>query len=1068
MTGVGQSLYSGHLDAVYGANHSFIDPNIWYNEEEMRKQVSQCAGCFILTAQEKPETGRKMREDLFKKACSADGIAGRPPYGMRTRMIELVCWLRYEVNSMFTLSGVTEGNFASAFRRAFVWKPNARFIDPEIIAGAYPDANMDGYFCKNEELKDFLRSGPCILAALRLQHAFELQHSREKCRQMIEDYAARPLTEDMMRHACGLPARCRSGEKDSQAENLQLPLDSTSQQERDELKRQLANVRDTIVQECLAKEKSIYTKGMMKYLVLPADHPKTMSKTSMYDELVQQGFLLLAHGVSAKYKDGTVPRLDLKYKLEELVPLRATEAVVTHREVHDLQAARNYMQGNSDREANVACMLQYLQEKHKALKRKGTAGKHTAETLERIADLEKFIRKIETREETHNSLLRPSACRKAFTENRTPVKKRRLTTKGSSCQATPDPTSQPDVLIDNKEIEMTYERDFQGLIRTRAYTRGPKIGAQRMSRVLQSMVCSGTHDLDIENSVFVILYQLLLKLNDNNVIPSVVMETMELCTKSRTDVCRDKLKMSVEQGKKVLHCVLFGGKIPVALCDNAFTRKLQQTSIYLRWTASSLITDVYNALGSMPEKTNPQASALHYLYACVEDYILETWASSCAELHAPGHLSLHFDGIRVGRFSSEVDVSSLCREAMSVIKEKTKFEVNIVEKHHYLFRALCRTPAESVEAPMQQQDLHRPGNCIPLAVARLFADRLEDIQKLLGEDNHKNKEAAQRSSRCYASVLEPLRVGVRAEPGLKIAGMGSYLLHTDHDGNPHCVACRVGENNLVTMWDGVYKTTMLLPELLAFGEKAMDAGSLVTFEVLGTMEDAEDEPAVAMSDNSLLGLHAGAGDLNEDWSECLQNHCECEGPQPGSDDECGLVTQDEDVEPMVTAGNRLLEELRNEVRAAAESSERNKRRCVLCPFRQFGRSGRVQHHICTYHVDRKQFTCSGTKQLKICCALFDHDQLQGSIKGSYLQRSADILRATVQPALTTATNEIDRDIRLVLTGNGPEYWRLTTIQESNAVRRVRNLYYSRQFGELVYRELLMCHGKCKAVPRRQT
>ena len=116
LAGVGQSLYSAHLDAVYGPNHRFIDPNIWYNEEETRKQVSQCAGCFILTAQEKPETGRKMREDLFKKACSADGVAGRPPYGMTTRMIELVCWLRYEVNSMFTLSGVTEANFTSALR----------------------------------------------------------------------------------------------------------------------------------------------------------------------------------------------------------------------------------------------------------------------------------------------------------------------------------------------------------------------------------------------------------------------------------------------------------------------------------------------------------------------------------------------------------------------------------------------------------------------------------------------------------------------------------------------------------------------------------------------------------------------------------------------------------------------------------------------------------------------------------------------------------------------------------------------------------------------------------------
>ena len=44
-------------------------------------------------------------------------------------------------------------------------------------------------------------------------------------------------------------------------------------------------------------------------------------------------------------------------------------------------------------------------------------------------------------------------------------------------------TSQSDALIVNEEIK--YERPFQNLARTRAYTRGPKIGAQRMSRVVR-------------------------------------------------------------------------------------------------------------------------------------------------------------------------------------------------------------------------------------------------------------------------------------------------------------------------------------------------------------------------------------------------------------------------------------------------------------------------------------------------------------------------------------------------------------------------------------------------------
>ena len=37
--GVGQSLFSSHLDAIYGAAHKYFDPNVWCQEDEMRKQV---------------------------------------------------------------------------------------------------------------------------------------------------------------------------------------------------------------------------------------------------------------------------------------------------------------------------------------------------------------------------------------------------------------------------------------------------------------------------------------------------------------------------------------------------------------------------------------------------------------------------------------------------------------------------------------------------------------------------------------------------------------------------------------------------------------------------------------------------------------------------------------------------------------------------------------------------------------------------------------------------------------------------------------------------------------------
>jgi hypothetical protein len=135
--GVGQSLYSAFLSAMYGHNHAYFDPTIWFNDEELRKQVEQLFGCIILTAQEAPETNRKLREDLYKKTLSADGIAGRKPYGIVTRMLELVGWKRMEANRLMSFSGVRESNFQSILRRSFVWKPKARFLN-EVLGRALP------------------------------------------------------------------------------------------------------------------------------------------------------------------------------------------------------------------------------------------------------------------------------------------------------------------------------------------------------------------------------------------------------------------------------------------------------------------------------------------------------------------------------------------------------------------------------------------------------------------------------------------------------------------------------------------------------------------------------------------------------------------------------------------------------------------------------------------------------------------------------------------------------------------------------------------------------------------
>ena len=140
----------------------------------------------------------------------------------------------------------------------------------------------------------------------------------------------------------------------------------------------------------------------------------------------------------------------------------------------------------------------------------------------------------------------------------------------------------------------------------------------------------------------------------------------------------------------------------------------------------------------MEKKSNPEASTLFYLYAAVEDYVLDAWGQDLMR-RRPKHVSLHFDGIRVGGLDPEVSAQVLCDEAASAILKTTGFTVTIVEKRQLFFKELCASPVERVEEQIDAELLKR-GNCIPLAMARLLPAKKDQILKALTAANHKNAE----------------------------------------------------------------------------------------------------------------------------------------------------------------------------------------------------------------------------------------------------------------------------------------------------------------------------------------
>ena len=77
-----------------------------------------------------------------------------------------------------------------------------------------------------------------------------------------------------------------------------------------------------------------------------------------------------------------------------------------------------------------------------------------------------------------------------------------------------------------------------------------------------------------------------------------------------------------------------------------------------------------------------------------------------------------------------------------------------------------------------------------------------------------------------------------------------------------------------------------------------------------------------------------------------------------------------------------------------------------------------------------------------------------------------MLRKTVKPALSKKVNLIDKHIRLVYTGDGPQYVNEEAINDTIPVRRVRDLYFTMEFANQLWKESILSNGKQAAVLAR--
>lgn len=177
--------------------------------------------------------------------------------------------------------------------------------------------------------------------------------------------------------------------------------------------------------------------------------------------------------------------------------------------------------------------------------------------------------------------------------------------------------------------------------------------------------------------------------------------------------------------------------------------------------------------------------------------------------------------------------------------------------------------------------------------------------------------------------------------------------------------------------------------------------------------------------------------------------------------------QEAGVPPCLDPASRLAAHMAAEADLAAmhcavlltATSGGGRARCPMCPWYEFSGGGAdSMGHLETDHGPVNTYVASGTKQLRLCMALFETDQAVGRHPGSYLSRSAELLREAVHPSPPSRQKNIDKFIRVILDDMGPRVCSQTETAAVAGLRRVGNVLFTRGFAEKLLRELLLSKG----------
>ena len=283
------------------------------------------------------------------------------------------------------------------------------------------------------------------------------------------------------------------------------------------------------------------------------------------------------------------------------------------------------------------------------------------------------------------------------------------------------------------------------------------------------------------------------------------LETLGELAKDKDAVIAHLPEVTLAEGKELLLEVLGGKAPPVRFQGNVVLKKIQRLSRLLRWTACTCLQEEYVRFAAN-EKKWAEASTFAVWWQRAEACVLRSWVLFVLEKATP-HLSLHFDGLRVhrDRCAQSGGVEALAEASSEHIARETGFAVEIVEKKHHVLFDMIKNKAEHEEAKVGEscEVLLAEGNCIPLALWRADSEAIKQ-QVLTALDRSSGVNLAARSvgGRSYRECFLEYKVSATPQVGFQPTRTGSYLVHAEWHGRPHCIMarCNVEEDSCVLPW----------------------------------------------------------------------------------------------------------------------------------------------------------------------------------------------------------------------------------------------------------------------------